>query len=344
LELTDNLNIKDFKPLITPMKLKEEFAETEQVAQVVAGARNAIQAILVNRDERRIVIAGPCSLHDCKATLEYGQRLRKLQDEVNDKILIIMRAYFEKPRTTLGWKGMIYDPRLDNSYDIEEGLRQGRGLLLEIAKMGLPAATEFLDPIVPQYLADLVSWAAIGARTSESQIHRQMASGLSMPVGFKNSMEGNLTPAIDAIKAASSDHSFMGIDRNGQVVIAETRGNKYCHLVMRGGSGCSNYGSEYVAFAEVLLYKAGIPTGVIIDCSHANSQKDYKRQRLALLDVAEQMRQGNRLIAGVMLESFLKEGRQPFDKPENLKYGISLTDSCIGWEETEEMIRYLSRL
>jgi len=344
LELTDNLNIKDFKSLITPKKLKDEFAGTEQVAQLVAGARNTIQAILVNRDERRIVIAGPCSLHDCKATLEYGERLRKLQDEVKNKILIIMRAYFEKPRTTLGWKGMIYDPRLDNSYDIEEGLRQARGLLLEIAKMGLPAATEFLDPIVPQYLADLVSWVAIGARTSESQIHRQMASGLSMPVGFKNSMEGNLTPAIDAIKAASSDHSFMGIDRNGQVVIAETRGNKYCHLVMRGGSGCSNYGSEYVAFAKVLLCKAGIPTGVIIDCSHANSQKDYKRQRLALLDVAEQMRQGNRLIAGVMLESFLKEGRQPFDKPENLKYGISLTDSCIGWEETEEMIRYLSKL
>jgi len=239
---------------------------------------------------------------------------------------------------------MIYDPRLDNSYDIEEGLRQGRGLLLEIAKMGLPAATEFLDPIVPQYLADLVSWAAIGARTSESQIHHQMASGLSMPVGFKNSMEGNLTPAIDAIKAASSNHSFMGIDRNGQVVIAETRGNKYGHLVMRGGSECSNYGSEYVAFAEVLLYKAGISTGVIIDCSHANSQKDYKQQRLALLDVAEQMHQGNRLIAGVMLESFLKEGRQSFDKPENLKYGISLTDSCIGWDETEELVRFLSKL
>jgi 3-deoxy-7-phosphoheptulonate synthase len=343
-ELTDNLNIKDFKPLITPMKLKDEFAETEQVSQLVAGARNVIQDILVNRDERRIVIAGPCSLHDCKATLEYGERLRKLQDEVKNKILIIMRTYFEKPRTTLGWKGMIYDPRLDNSYDIEEGLRQARGLLLAIAKMGLPAATEFLDPIVPQYLADLVSWAAIGARTAESQIHRQMASGLSMPVGFKNSMEGNLTPAIDAIKAASSDHSFMGIDRNGQVVIAETRGNKYGHLVMRGGSGCSNYGSEYVAFAKVLLCKAGISTGVIIDCSHANSQKDYKQQRLALLDVAEQMRQGNRLIAGVMLESFLKEGRQPFDKPENLKYGISLRDSCIGWEETEEMIRYLSKL
>ncbi len=344
MELTDNLNIKDFKPLITPMQLKEEFAETEQVAQLVAESRNVIQNILVNRDERRIVIAGPCSLHDCKATLEYGERLRKLQDEVRNKILIIMRTYFEKPRTTLGWKGMIYDPRLDNSYDIEEGLRQGRRLLLAIAKMGLPAATEFLDPIVPQYLADLVSWAAIGARTSESQIHRQMASGLSMPVGFKNSMEGNLTPAIDAIKAASSDHSFMGIDKNGQVVIAETCGNKYGHLVMRGGSEGSNYGSEYVAFAEVLLCKAGISTGVIIDCSHANSQKNYKQQRLALLDVAEQMRQGNRLIAGVMLESFLKEGRQSFDKPENLKYGISVTDSCIGWEETEEMIRYLSRL
>jgi len=343
-ELTDNLNIKQFKSLITPKNLKDEFSDTDLVAQLVADSRNIIQDILVNRDERRMVIVGPCSLHDYKATLEYTQRLKELQDEVRDKILIIMRAYFEKPRTTLGWKGMIYDPHLDSSYDIEEGLREARRLLLEIARIGLPTATEFLDPIVPQYLADLVSWAAIGARTTESQIHRQMASGLSMPIGFKNSMEGNLTPAIDAIKTASSSHSFMGIDRNGQVVIAETRGNKYGHLVMRGGFGCPNYGSEYVAFADVLLHKANIETGVVIDCSHANSQKDYKQQRQVFLDVARQIHQGNRLIAGVMLESFLNEDRQPFDKPENLKYGISLTDGCIGWEETEELINYLYEL
>ena len=344
MELTDNLNIKQFRSLITPKKLKDEFSEPDHVAQLVDDSRNIIQDILINQNERRMVIVGPCSLHDCKATLEYAERLRRLQDDVSNRILIIMRAYVEKPRTILGWKGMIYDPHLDNSYDIEAGLRQARRLLLSIAEIGLPTATEFLDPIVPQYLADLVSWAAIGARTTESQIHRQMASGLSMPIGFKNSRDGNLIPAIDAVKAASSTHSFMGIDRNGQVVIAETRGNKYGHLVMRGGSVLPNYGSEYVAFANVLLRKAGIATGVVIDCSHANSQKDYKQQRLGFLDVAEQIRQGNRLIAGVMLESFLNEGKQPFRKLENLKYGISLTDSCIGWEETEELIRHLSKM
>ena len=344
LKLTDNLNIKRFKPLIAPNVLKDELPVTDQIAQLVARSRKAIQDVLTNKAQRRMVIAGPCSLHDCKATLEYAQKLKWLQQRVNDKILIIMRTYFEKPRTTLGWKGMIYDPHLDNSYDIEGGLRQARGLLLSIANIGLPAAIEFLDPIVPQYLADQVSWAAIGARTTESQIHRQMASGLSMPVGFKNSTVGNLSPAIDAIKAASGAHSFMGIDRNGQVVIAETSGNKYGHLVMRGGADCPNYGSEYVAFAQVLLRKAGISTGIIIDCSHANSQKDYKKQRAVFLDVAEQIRQGNQLIAGVMLESFINEGSQPFTKPKDLKYGVSLTDSCIGWEETEELICYLSEI
>jgi len=343
-ELTDNLNIKEFKPLITPKKLKDEFPVNEQAARLVARSRNIIQDILLNRDRRRMVIVGPCSIHDCKATGEYAGRLRRLQDEVENNILIIMRAYFEKPRSTLGWKGMIYDPHLDNSYDIQEGLRQARGLLFEIAKIGLPIATEFLDPIVPQYLADLVSWAAIGARTTESQIHRQMASGLSMPVGFKNSTDGNLTTAIDAVKAASSAHSFMGVDRNGKVIIAETSGNEYCHLVMRGGTVGPNYGSEYVAFANVLLRKAGIATGLVIDCSHANSQKDYKQQRLAFLDVAGQIKQGNRLITGLMLESFLRQGSQPLDKVRNLKYGVSLTDSCIGWEETEELIRRLSEM
>jgi 3-deoxy-7-phosphoheptulonate synthase len=341
-ERTDNLNIKQFKPLITPAALKDELPETDAVAKLVAESRNAIQDILLNKDKRRIAIVGPCSLHDEKATIEYAGRLSKLQDKVRGKVLLIMRAYLEKPRTVMGWKGMIYDPRLNNSYDIEEGLKKSRRLLIAISEAGLPVATEFLDPIVPQYLADIVSWAAIGARTTESQIHRQMVSGLSMPIGFKNAMSGSLTPAIDAIKAASVAHSFMGIDGNGQVVIAETRGNKYGHLVMRGGLGATNYGSEYVAFAKVLLQKAKIPTGVIIDCSHGNSQKDYKKQRTVFTDVAEQIRQGGQLIAGVMLESFLNEGSQPFDKPENLKYGVSLTDGCIGWEETEELICHLS--
>ena len=342
MELTDNLNIRQFKPLIAPYLLKEELPADVQVSKLVATTRKAIQDILTGKDKRRLVIVGPCSLHDCRATIEYAEKLMQLQQRVDDKVLIIMRAYFEKPRTTLGWKGMIYDPHLDVSYDIEGGLRQARSLLLSIAKIGLPSAIEFLDPIVPQYLADLVAWAAIGARTTESQIHRQMASGLSMPIGFKNSTDGNLTPAIDAIKAASSAHSFLGIDRNGQVVIAETKGNQYGHIVMRGGSDCPNYASEYVAFVEVLLRKAGISTGLIIDCSHANSQKDYKKQRIAFLDVAGQIQQGNKLIAGVMLESFLNEGNQPFTKPQDLKYGVSLTDSCIGWEETEELILDLS--
>ena len=344
MELTDNLNIKQFKPLFAPGVLKGRWAVSDQVTQLVALSRKAIQNILLNKDKRKIVIVGPCSLHDCDATLEYVEKLNRLQQRVEGKILIIMRTYFEKPRTTIGWKGMIYDPHMDNSYDIEGGLRQARRLLLSIAEIGLPVATEFLDPIVPQYLADLVSWAAIGARTTESQIHRQMASGLSMPVGFKNSTDGNLATAVDAIKAASQAHSFMGIDRNGRVVIAETRGNKYGHIVMRGGSDCPNYGSEYVAFAQVLLHKASISTGVIIDCSHANSQKNYKKQRAAFLDVIEQIRQRNSIIAGAMLESFINEGNQSFTTPEALKYGVSLTDSCIGWEETEELICYLSEI
>ena len=338
MELTDNLNIKQFKPLIAPNLLKEELTTTDEISGLVARSRKSVQDILANTDSRRLVIVGPCSLHDCDATLEYAEKLNELQKKVADKVLIIMRTYFEKPRTTLGWKGMIYDPHLDNSYDIEGGLRQARSLLLSIAKIGLPCAIEFLDPIVPQYLADLVSWAAIGARTTESQIHRQMASGLSMPVGFKNSTDGNLIPAIDAIKAAASSHSFMGIDRNGQAVIAETDGNRYGHVVMRGGSDCANFASEYVAFARVLLSKAGVSTGLIIDCSHANSQKDHKKQRVAFLDVVEQMRQGDGLIAGVMLESFLSEGSQSFTTIEDLKYGVSLTDKCISWDETEELI------
>jgi 3-deoxy-7-phosphoheptulonate synthase len=234
---------------------------------------------------------------------------------------------------------MIYDPYLDGSYDIEEGFLRARDILLEVGKIGLPCATEFLDPIVPQYLADLISWASIGARTTESQIHRQMASGLSMPIGFKNSTDGNITASVDAIKSALSPHSFMGISRTGQVIIAETSGNKFGHLVMRGGADCPNYGEEYVAFAKVLLKRAKINTGIIIDCSHANSDKDCRRQRIALLDTAEQIKKGAAIISGVMLESFLVEGSQKPAKAETLVYGQSVTDGCIGWEETDELIQ-----
>jgi 3-deoxy-7-phosphoheptulonate synthase len=342
MERTDNLNIKRFRPLITPDEVKKDLPENAQAAHVVATSRKAIQNILTNKDARRIVITGPCSLHDRDATLEYAGRLNKLQAEISEKVLLVMRAYFEKPRTTLGWKGMLYDPHLDGSYDIEFGLRQSRGILLEIAKLGLGAATEFLDPIVPQYLSDLISWAAIGARTSESQIHRQMASGLSMPIGFKNATDGNLAVAIDAIKAAASPHSFLGIDSNGKAIIAETKGNNYGHLVMRGGASEPNYASEFVAFAEVLLQKAHIASGIVIDCSHANSYKDYKRQKDVLYDIADQIRGGTTVIAGIMLESFLKEGRQSIGSAGQLKHGVSLTDSCIGWAETEELIRHFA--
>jgi 3-deoxy-7-phosphoheptulonate synthase len=337
LETTDNLNIVRFKPLITPQKLREKYPETEQAAEVVARSRRIIQAILNNKDRRKVVIAGPCSLHDKAASVEYAAKIRDLQSKVSDKVLIVMRTYFEKPRTTLGWKGMIYDPYLDGSYDIEEGFIRARDILLAVSKIGLPCATEFLDPIVPQYLADMISWASVGARTAESQIHRQMASGLSMPVGFKNSTDGNLTASIDAVKAAASSHSFMGISEAGEVVIAETRGNKFGHLVLRGGADCPNYTEEYVAFAEVLLKKAKIQTGIVIDCSHANSEKDFHQQRNVLLDVAEQLKKGTNIISGIMLESFLVEGSQKPAKT-NLTYGQSLTDGCIGWKETEELL------
>ncbi|MHC5156881.1 MAG: 3-deoxy-7-phosphoheptulonate synthase [Planctomycetota bacterium] len=342
MELTDNLNIIQFKPLTTPEQLKAELPETDAAAHVVAESRRQIERILRREDKRRMLIVGPCSLHDEEATLDYARRLLKAQKGCSEQVLIVMRAYFEKPRTTLGWKGMLYDPHLDGTYDLDLGIRTSRKLLCKIAETGVPCATEFLDPIVPQYLADLIAWAAIGARTAESQIHRQMASGLSMPVGFKNGTDGNLAVAMDAIKAASNPHSFLGIDRKGQVIVAETRGNKYGHLVMRGGTSGPNYTSEYIAFAEVLLNKLHVPNGIVVDCSHANSHKNYQRQRESLMDIADQIQAGNTCIAGVMIESFLDEGKQSIGAAGGLKYGVSLTDSCIGWDETEELIRYLA--
>ena len=342
MELTDNLNIIQFKPLTTPEQLKAELPETDAAAHVVAESRRQIERILRREDKRRMLIVGPCSLHDEEATLDYARRLLKAQKGCSEQVLIVMRAYFEKPRTTLGWKGMLYDPHLDGTYDLDLGIRTSRKLLCKIAETGVPCATEFLDPIVPQYLADLIAWAAIGARTAESQIHRQMASGLSMPVGFKNGTDGNLAVAMDAIKAASNPHSFLGIDRKGQVIVAETRGNKYGHLVMRGGTSGPNYTSEYIAFAEVLLNKLHVPNGIVVDCSHANSHKNYQRQRESLMDIADQIQAGNTCIAGVMIESFLGKGKQSIGAAGGLKYGVSLTDSCIGWDETEELIRYLA--
>ena len=342
MELTDNLNIKQFTALTAPEKLKTDLPETEVAAHLVAESRCQVERILRRDDKRRMIIVGPCSLHDEEATLDYARRLLKAQKGCSEQVLLIMRAYFEKPRTTLGWKGMLYDPHLDGSYGLDLGIRTSRKLLCEIAEIGVPCATEFLDPIVPQYLADLITWAAIGARTTESQIHRQMASGLSMPIGFKNATDGNIAVAMDAVKAASNPHSFLGIDRNGQVIVAETKGNKYGHLVMRGGTSGPNYSSEFVAFAEVLLSKANINNGMVVDCSHANSSKNYKCQRQVLLDIADQIQLDNTSIAGVMLESFISEGKQSIGAAGGLKYGTSLTDGCIGWDETEELIGRLA--
>jgi 3-deoxy-7-phosphoheptulonate synthase len=339
MERTENLNIVEFKPLITPDGLKKQLPVTDRISSVVAESRQAVKNILGNKDTRRLVITGPCSLHDTKATLAYADKLAVLQPKVAHKIQLVMRAYFEKPRTTLGWKGMLYDPCMDDSGNIEKGFKQARQLLLDISDRGLGLATEFLDPIVPQYIADLISWASVGARTTESQIHRQMASGLSMPVGFKNSTEGSLDAAIAAVNAASSGHAFMGINGNGQVVVAVTAGNPFGHLVLRGGVQGPNFGAEYVAFAQVLLQKAGVPTGLIIDCSHANSLKDHTRQGAVAMDVAQQIKAGSTLISGIMLESFLGAGNQKLTDPSKLQYGISVTDKCMRWDETESLIR-----
>lgn len=341
MEHTDNIHIKAFKYLFSPWVLRNAQPAPRRIVQHVAQSRQAIQSALAGGSGQLLAIVGPCSLHDPLAAIAYAEKLKTLQNDIGDRVLIIMRAYVEKPRTTLGWKGMIYDPHLDNSYDIKAGLRQARTLFLRIAQLGLPIATEFLDPIVPQYLADLVSWAAIGARTTESQIHRQMASGLSMPIGFKNGTDGNLACAVDAIQAAASAHAFLGINRNGKVIVAETKGNPYGHLVMRGGFREPNYGAEHIAYADILLKKNDIKTKLVVDCSHANSSRNYKQQGCTCMDVLEQIKAGNRRIAGVMLESFLVEGKQPCDSPENLIYGQSITDACMGWEETESLLRYI---
>ena len=340
---TDNINIHGFRTLTTPNELKKEFVLDERHSEVVWDGRETIRNIIKHRDNRMMMIVGPCSLHDRDAALEYAKRLKKLQDEVSEKVYLVMRAYFEKPRTTIGWKGMLYDPHLDGSGDIQEGLRRCRELLLDITDIGLSTATEVLDPIVPQYLTDLIGWVSIGARTSESQIHRQMASGLSMPIGFKNATDGSLETAVQAIKAAKNPHSFFGMDGDGRVAIADTKGNDYSHFVLRGGKEGPNYTSEYIAFAEALLKRFGMSNGIVVDCSHANSFKDHTRQREVVADIIKQKKEGNSSVVGMMLESFLDAGSQSITKDgAGLKYGVSITDECIGWTETEELIRLVA--
>jgi len=338
---TQDLHVREIVRLSPPRALKAELPMTEASSATVVRSRDTIGRILEQKDRRLLVVAGPCSIHDVKGALEYAGKLNSLRKELADQMEIVMRVYFEKPRTTIGWKGLINDPHLDNTYDIEAGLKTARRLLLEITGMGLPAATEFLDPVVPQYIADLITWAAVGARTTESQTHREMASGLSMPVGFKNGTDGSLQSAIDAMGAAMRPHSFLGIDQDGITSIVRTTGNSVGHVVLRGGRLRTNYDAESICEAESKLAQAGLPAVLMVDCSHANSGKQHARQEDVWRSVIEQRAGGTRSLVGVMLESNLHEGNQPFPSdPATLRYGVSVTDACLGWDVTERMLRW----
>jgi 3-deoxy-7-phosphoheptulonate synthase len=340
---TNNLHVVDTSPLITPTQLKRELPISERAAETVAGTRDTIRIILQGEDQRVLAVVGPCSIHDVEAARAYAERLLKVQEELADELLIVMRVYFEKPRTTTGWKGLINDPHLDGTHDMATGLWLARKLLLDLAEAGLPAATEMLDPITPQYLADLVAWTGIGARTSESQTHREMASGLSMPVGFKNSTDGSIAPAVNAISAALHPHRFLGINSEGQVSIVSTTGNPDCHLVLRGGSNAPNYDPESVAIAATVLEQSKLCARLMVDCSHGNTQKDFRKQPLALSSVATQIRAGNSPLMGVMIESNLVAGKQTFPAPRHeLVYGQSITDPCVDFPTTHTMLRELA--
>ncbi|HNX52367.1 MAG TPA: 3-deoxy-7-phosphoheptulonate synthase [Pontiellaceae bacterium] len=334
---TENLRVESVTKLITPGELKKTLPLTEASKETVVRGREAVCAVLERRDPRLLVITGPCSIHDPAAALDYARRLKALSEEVKDRFLIVMRVYFEKPRTTIGWKGFINDPHLDDSCDMEYGLREARKLLLSITGLGLPVATEFLDPIIPQYTADLVSWAAIGARTIESQTHREMTSGLSMPVGLKNATNGSVQSAVDALLACRSPHSFLGIDQDGRSCIVKTRGNPDTHLVLRGGGGKTNYHADEVAEAAAKLRAAGLPEMIMVDCSHANCAKVAVRQAEVWKDLLEQRKKPDCPVMGAMLESFIEEGNQPIRA--GLKYGLSITDPCIDWNMTEQLLR-----
>ncbi len=336
----NDLNVASNETLITPEQIKLEIPLTERAQRTVSAGRQVVRDILDGKDHRLFVVVGPCSIHDIKAAHEYAERLKVLAEEVSDTLYLVMRVYFEKPRTTVGWKGLINDPYLDDSFKIQDGLHIGRKLLLDLAEMGLPTATEALDPISPQYLQDLISWSAIGARTTESQTHREMASGLSSAVGFKNGTDGGLTVAINALQSVSSPHRFLGINQQGGVSIVTTKGNAYGHVVLRGGNGKPNYDSVSVAICEQELKKASIKPNIMVDCSHANSNKDPALQPLVMDNVANQILEGNQSIVGLMVESHLGWGNQSIPKNlDQLKYGVSITDACIDWESTEKTLR-----
>ena len=338
---TQDLHVKEIVPLLSPRAMKALSPTPEKVNDFVAQSRDRVIRILNQEDPRLLVVIGPCSIHDEKSALEYATRLGKLQKEFADKMEIVMRVYFEKPRTTIGWKGLVNDPHLDGSQDIETGLKIARKLLLQINSLGLPAATEFLDPIVPQYIADLITWAAIGARTTESQTHREMASGLSMPVGLKNATDGSLQVAIDAMGATRHPHSFLGLNEDGVTSIVRTNGNPNAHVVLRGGRAMTNYDAASIAAAEVKLAAEKLPPVLMVDCSHANSEKKFAKQEDVWHSVIEQRAGGTKSLIGLMVESHLNEGNQPIPKNiSELRYGVSITDSCIGWETTERMLRW----
>lgn len=337
---TDDLRIRDIRELVTPEQLMTELPCTDEVAATVATARRAMQRILHGQDDRLAVVIGPCSIHDTAAAMEYATRLNEQRARFQGSLEIVMRVYFEKPRTTVGWKGLINDPDLDGSFNINKGLRLARGLLLDINRLGLPAGCEFLDIITPQYIADLVTWGAIGARTTESQVHREMASGLSCPVGFKNGTDGSLQVAVNALQSAAASHNFLGIDQNGRCAVIRTRGNRYGHVVLRGGASQPNYDSVSVALAEKELKAAGLRTKLMVDCSHANSNKDPALQPLVLENVVNQILDGNESIIGVMIESHLNWGNQQLCSDlSKLAYGVSVTDACIDWSTTEACLR-----
>ena len=355
---THNLNVESLTRLIGPAELAEQVPITDKAQETVIAAREEVKAVINGDDPRLLVVIGPCSIHDIDAAMEYAERLQKLRDELKDRLCIVMRVYFEKPRTTLGWKGLINDPHLDGSFDMDQGIRMAREVLMRVNELGLAAGTEFLEPITPQYIADLVSWAAIGARTTESQTHRQMASGLSMPVGYKNGTDGSLQVAIDAMLSAQSGHHFLGIDDNGTTCVVHTKGNPWGHAILRGGGGTPNYSAENVADAARRLGDAGLNPGVMIDCSHANSEKQHARQEVvfnSLIDQRVARAKGaaaagagstRPFITGTMIESNLEEGNQKLptvnpgdDVRSQLKRGVSITDACISWEKTEQMLR-----
>ena len=339
----DDTRIEAVRPLITPALLMEKLPGSAATLALVERSREQIARVLRGEDTRLVVVVGPCSIHDHAQAIDYAQRLKRVADQESDALLVVMRTYFEKPRTTVGWKGYINDPHLDGSYAMNEGLERARYLLLEIVETGLPVGTEFLDLLSPQFISDLVAWGAIGARTTESQSHRQLASGLSCPVGFKNGTDGGVKVAVDAIVAAGAPHAFMGMTKMGQAAIFETRGNTDCHIILRGGSDAPNYGAAHVAAACAALRKAGLREQVMIDVSHANAQKQHRRQIDVGNEIAARVEAGDRAITGVMIESHLEEGRQDLVAGAPLRHGVSITDACIGWADTDPLLRSLAR-